>query len=70
MWWKKEYSIKLNTYCSSKSLEDWKKFQRFVKQTKYSFFDEKIQDIVSKNKRSWNLMNQVKKHKIPTIEAL
>jgi len=69
-WWNKEYSIKLNTYHLSKSLKDWKKFKKFIKQTKYSFFDEKIQEIMLKNKRPWNLMNWVKKYKLPAIKAL
>ena len=51
VWWNNECSTKLNTYCSSKSLEDWKKFKGSVKQTKHSFFDEKIQEITSRNKR-------------------
>ena len=68
--WTNEYSTKLNTYCSSKTLEDWKKFKGFVKQTKYSSFNKKIQEIVSKNKRLWNFMNWVKKCKLPTIEVL
>ena len=70
IWWNKECSIKLNTYCSSKSLDNWKKFKGFVKQTKCSFFNKKIQEIVLKNKRLWNLINCVKKHKLPTIEVL
>jgi len=41
-WWNNECSTRINTYCSSKLLEDWKKFKKFVKQTKHLFFDEKI----------------------------
>ena len=70
VWWNNKYSTKLNTYHSSKSLEDWEKFKGFVKQTKHSFFDKKIQEITLKNKRLWDLMNWVKKCKPSAIEAL
>jgi len=47
-----------------------KKFKGMVKRIKRSFFNEKIQEITSKNKCSWELMNWVKKHKLPAMEAL
>lgn len=37
---------------------------------KKSFFDKKIQKIASKNKKPWNLINQIKKQKLPAIKAL
>jgi len=65
-----ECNTKLNVYCSSKSIVDWKDFKGFIKETKRSFFNNKIQEITSKNKRPWDLMNWVKKCKLPAIEAL
>ena len=56
-WWNDKCNTKLNMYYISKSLLNWKLFKRYVKKTKQSFFDEKIQEIVSKNKRPWNLMS-------------
>jgi len=51
-WWNKECNLKLNAYCISKSMVDWKEFKGFVKKTKRSFFNKKIQEIaLSKNKR-------------------
>jgi len=41
-----------------------------IKVTKYAFFDNKIQKIVSKNYKPWNLMDWVKKWKLPAIEAV
>ena len=71
-WYKYSKSIntKLNAYCSSKSIVDCKDFKGFIKETKRSFFNNKIQEIALKNKRPWDLMNWVKKCKIPAIEAL
>ena len=69
-WWNEECNMKLNIYHASKSLADWKDLKGFVKKTKRSFFNKKIQEIVSKNKQPWNLMNWVKKCKLPAIEAL
>ena len=51
VWWNKKYSRKLNMYCSSKSSLDYKIFKGTVKETKKSFFDKKIQEIASRNKR-------------------
>lgn len=47
-----------------------KKFKGMIKRTKKSFFDEKIQEITSKNKYSWDLMNWVKKYKLPAMEVI
>ena len=65
-----EQGAKLNTYRFSKLLEDWKEFKKIVKKTKHIFFNDKIQEIALKNKRPWDFINQVKKYKIPAIEAL
>jgi len=50
-WWNEECSIKLNTYCFFKSLEDWKKLKRFIKKTKCTLFDVKVQEIMLESKR-------------------
>ena len=56
-WWNKECSEKLTKYRLSKTIEDWKNFKKVIKKTKYIFFNNKIQEITLKNKRSWDLMN-------------
>jgi len=34
------------------------------------FFDNKTQEIALKNKRPWDLINRVKKHKLPASEIM
>ena len=57
-------------YRSSKRVEEWKDFKNTVKNMKQLFFDNKIQEIMSKNQRPWNLINWIKKRKLPAIEAI
>jgi len=49
---------------------DWKEFKEIVKKTKQLFFDKKIQEIVSRNRRPWNIINWVKKYKLLAIDVL
>ena len=51
-------------------IEGWKIFKGVVKKIKHLFFNNKIQEIILKNKRPWDFMNWVKKIKIPIIETL
>ena len=41
-----------------------------VKKAKHSFFDEKIDEIADKKCGPWELINWVKKHKLPAVEAI
>jgi len=56
-WWDANYSRDLNIYRTSKRLENWKHFKGTVKNTKYSFFDIKIQEISNRKQGSWELIN-------------
>jgi len=69
-WWSESCSRALNTYRTARSLENWKAFKKTVKNAKRSFFDEKIQEIANKSRGSWELMNWVKKRKLPATEAI
>ena len=69
-WWNEECNTKLNIYCTSKSMVDWKEFKRVIKKIKQLFFYKKIQEIASRNKKPLDLMNWVQKCKLPAIIAL
>jgi len=69
-WWTEECSKSLNIYRMSRSLENWKKFKKVVRNTKRSYFDTKIQEVANKSRGPWELMNWINKCKLPTIEAI
>ena len=69
-WWNKKYSLALNNYRTTRSLENWKIFKIKVKSIKQSFFDVKIQEITNKKQGPWELMNWINKYKLPTIKTI
>ena len=69
-WWNHNCTNFLKAYRTSDQLEDWKAFKCTIKSTKQTFFEEKIQEIASSNKRPWNLMNWIKHKNLPTAEAI
>ena len=54
----------------TRSLKDWKKFKKVVKNIKRSLFDLKIQDIMNKSHGPWELINWINKCKLPAVEAI
>ena len=69
-WWSNSCSLALNNYRSSRSQDNWKVFKLTVKEAKWSFFNSKIQEIANKSRGPWELMNWVKKRKLPATEAI
>ena len=69
-WWTEECSCSLNNYRTSRSLDNWKKFKKVIKNTKKSFFNVKIQEVANKSRGPWELMNWINRHKLPAIEAI
>ena len=49
---------------------DWIKYKKIVKTVKQLFLENKIQEIALSNKRLWNLINWVKKHKLSAMEVI
>ena len=70
VWWDNNCWRNLNIYRQSKQLEDWKKFKEMVKRMKCYFFDTKIDEIANKKCGLWELINWVKKKKLPVIKAI
>jgi len=69
-WWTEECSRSLNDYRTSRSLDNWKKFKKVIKNTKRSFFNMKIQEVANKSHGPWELMNWINKRKLPAVEAI
>jgi len=69
-WWSESCRSTLLAYRTERSRENWKSFKLAVKNAKRSFFDDKIQEIANKSQGPWELMNWVKKRKLPAIEAI
>ncbi|KAF5347005.1 hypothetical protein D9756_011008 [Leucocoprinus leucothites] len=55
---------------NSNSKIDWRAFRKATRVAKRSFFDERIHEIASTNKRPWDLMEWVKQRKLPAIEGI
>ena len=69
-WWNQECSDSLSKYRTSGLFDDWKSFKQCVKKSKSVFFEEKIHEIATTNKRPWDLMNWVKQRNLPAVEAI
>ena len=69
-WWNNEYRDALAAYQRTEAREDWCLFYSTTRSAKWSFFDDRIAEIASTNKRPWDLMSWVKQHKLPTVEAI
>jgi Endonuclease/Exonuclease/phosphatase family./Reverse transcriptase (RNA-dependent DNA polymerase). len=69
-WWNDECRLALETYRRTGERSDWRSFRSTTRQAKRCFFDNKITEIASTNKRPWDLMNWVKQRKLPAVEAI
>ena len=69
-WWSESCRNALSTYRLERSRENWKSFKLAVKNAKRMFFDNKIHEIANKSQGPWELINWVKKRKLPAIEAI
>ena len=69
-WWSQSCRSAISKYRESRSCDDWKAFKTTVKETKRTFFDNKICEIANNKRGPWELMNWIKKRRLPTMEAI
>jgi hypothetical protein len=69
-WWNLECSGSLAVYRTHRSKENWFAFRNTTRCVKRAFFNEKIEEIASLNRRPWNLMSWVKARKLPAIDMI
>ena len=69
-WWTNSCSSALNNYRMSRCRESWKTFKSTTREAKRSFFNSKIKEIANKSRGPWELINWVKKRKLPATEAI
>ena len=69
-WWNKKYNRNLTKYWTFRRKKDWIKYRKMVKTAKQIFFYNRIQEITLTNKKLWDLMNYIKKYKLPATEAI
>jgi len=69
-WWNQDCTDGLDKYRKSGELKHWKEFKSVVCTVKREFFDNKIHEIASSNKRSWDLISWVRRKSLPAIESI
>jgi len=69
-WWNDECRDALAAYRRTGAREDWHLFCSTTRFAKRSFFDNRIAEIASTNKRPWDLISWVKQRKLPAVEAI
>ena len=69
-WWNDECRDALAAYRHIGAREDWRLFHSTTRFAKWSFFDDRIAEIASTNKRLWDLMSWVEQRKLPAVEAI
>ena len=70
-WWDESCVEAMRQYRKSDcSSEEWRNLCRTTKNAKRKYFDEKIEHILTQNKRSWDLMSWVHAPKPDSSEAI
>src|ERR1700750_327853 len=69
-WWTEQCGTALAEHRRTGDRRDWKNFLRTTRKAKRDFFDERIREIATTNRRPWDLMAWVKQRKLPPCEAI
>ena len=69
-WWTMDCSDALRLYRTTRDREDWKAYRRVMRGAKRAYFEEKIHEVASTNRRPWDLTAWVRNRNLPTFEAI
>src|SRR5215510_3842487 len=69
-WWNQACADSLAAYRESRTHYRKLEFKREVREAKCKFFEGRINEIASSNKRPWDLMDWVKQRELPPSESL
>jgi endonuclease/exonuclease/phosphatase family metal-dependent hydrolase len=70
LWWNNDCSTCLDIYRQCRSKLNWSAFHKATHSAKWSFFNQKIEEITTENHCPWDLMSWVKMCKLPAIDAI
>ncbi|PPR03570.1 hypothetical protein CVT26_006106, partial [Gymnopilus dilepis] len=69
-WWNAECRAAIAKYRETGSPADFNAFRKVCRKVKRAFFDARISEIATSNKRSWDLMNWIQQRKLPPADAI
>src|SRR6202790_5117279 len=69
-WWTQDCTDALAIFHVSHMKEDWSAYRSTMRAAKRNFFELKIHEIASSNRRPWDLVAWTRKRNLPTYEAI
>ena len=69
-WWTTGCTDALELYRAMRGRGDWQDYRRVMRGAKRAYFEEKIHEIASTNRRPWDLTAWVRSRNLPTFEAI
>jgi hypothetical protein len=69
-WWNEECSDAIAIYRESRLPEDWSQYRRIMRNTKRDYFEARVHEIASTERRPWDLTAWTRKRTLPSHEAI